>query len=271
VETSQVVLDTLNDVVQKVDVRSHGHINHERLAGSIDKMTNGVYPDYEGIANVLNNLKRLTPDMVRNAQNIAVFPNGVKSGEHGEKHHEPAEEVFWALATQVPAVESLVYLTSNHILPAIAPSELPKEERIQRKVLATLSATAITSGIADNVAAYLFCEDTLNSVMRDELGEEEFRANEDLRANISTSALLVATVAGGLTKLGNGPNFTQTVPQLDLEQGSDNELNLRITRKPRELNKTLTNAYAYAFTAAAVAVGTKLISESVSRNVQRVD
>lgn len=149
---------------------------------------------------------------------------GTKSGEsvaeaaeHAKIPHEDsylshsAKEVLYALLTQMTAVPTMTRM-AEIIIPKIvgvkggqAPSE---RQLLAINAIAFLSEAAM-SAFADNVAAYLFGEELNLEFFRKTFGEDVFKTNEDVEDWICILAMKVAEQAGSLSKVGNGPNFSQ--------------------------------------------------------------
>lgn len=129
-----------------------------------------------------------------------------RTKERGLSH--AASEVFTALATQIPAANAAA--VSVRKLLELMGDKLPglTEEQsfeVQNKIV--MGFAAGLSGVADNVVAYVFCEDVLMSQYKKRYGADVFEKNPDLKSKISQDALLMAIGGGALTKIGNGPNF----------------------------------------------------------------
>lgn len=149
---------------------------------------------------------------------------GTKSGEsvteavaHAKVPHEDsylshsAKEVLYALLTQMTAVPTMTRM-AEIVIPKIvgvkggqAPSE---RQLLSINAIAFLSEAAM-SAFADNVAAYLFGEELNLEFFRKTFGEDVFKTNEDVEDWICILAMKVAEQAGSLSKVGNGPNFSQ--------------------------------------------------------------
>lgn len=122
-----------------------------------------------------------------------------------------AKEVLYALLTQIPSVPALSRMAKLSI-PAVAGvrnGQRPTVAQLKRIVALLLPIEAGMSGLADNVAAYLFSEEVLQHFFQQTYGADVLERKPMLKAGIGIVCLKLAEMAGSLTKVGNGPNFSQ--------------------------------------------------------------
>lgn len=158
-----------------------------------------------------------------------------------------ASEVVAALATQLPAVPSLVHLTEKalpHIVGNSASEALPMSI-INKKVAAVLVATAAISSTADNVAAYLFGKAVLEEQFKEEYGEE---LSYEYKWFANDAALLAAIVGGSLSKVGNGANFL--ISKVDAHMEGDT---IDVKKKKIDLANSYANPYSLTQTGVILA------------------
>ena len=188
-------------------------------------------------------------------------PGGTKIDAKGKAHahivSHAAEEVLFALLTQIPSVPSLVR-QAKRILPnmvGLQPNERPSEKQLNSILQNTLIITMITSALADNVAAYMFARDVLFSFFEMRYLPEElwgtpegrstlFKEYPNVREYVSKAALKIAEFAGNLTKVGNGPNFLQNNVKATVNP-SANPQGVSIEREPISMASTAVNPYAW--------------------------
>lgn len=192
-------------------------------------------------------LGKLGPKEVQNALNAALVILGQTSGADEHEDHGPqllghsAQEVVSALLTQLPAVPSLVHLSDGYIRKAfnLADGAVLSKADLRKVVAIILTTTAGLSGVADNVAAYLFGRKLLESVLQLAYGDE-YQSNTDLKQYANDAALFVSVAAGALTKIGNGPNFLIKKISCGIH---DREL--QHTTEDISLAKSIANQYAW--------------------------
>lgn len=122
-----------------------------------------------------------------------------------------AKEVLWALLTQIPAVPSAARVAAK-VIPLAAgvkEGEVPTASQLKTIITLTLILEAILSATADNVAAYLFGEKVLMDFFKSTYGADLFSKSPESLDQIAVASLKIAENAGNLTKVGNGPNFSQ--------------------------------------------------------------
>lgn len=112
-----------------------------------------------------------------------------------------SKEVLTALATQIPAANAIA-ITVRKLL-----ESTPKDVPFEAKVGLVMGTAAGLSGVADNVVAYVYCEDVLLKEYQKEYGQDVFERTPGLKNQITRASLFTAIIGGALTKIGNGPNF----------------------------------------------------------------
>lgn len=122
-----------------------------------------------------------------------------------------AKEVLWALLTQIPSVPALSRLAKLSIPKAagVNENEKPTAEQLKMIVNVMIPIEAGMSGVADNVAAYMFAEAVLYDFFKQRYGNDVFSKKPELKGNIGIVSKKIAEAHGDVTKLGNGPNFAQ--------------------------------------------------------------
>lgn len=171
-----------------------------------------------------------------------------------------AKEVLWALLTQIPSVAAISHLAKK-VIPKIVGVEKNKPitpEQLKKIVTSVLTITMAMSGVADNVAGYMFCEGVLYSFFKETYGNDIFETNPNLESTIAILAKLIAEAAGNLSKVGNGPNFSQekTIAQMN----KDNLQGILIKRVELKMSDTLPHANHYA-------TGWNLLTCAVARTI----
>ncbi len=122
-----------------------------------------------------------------------------------------AREVLWALLTQIPSVPGIARF-AKLVLPIAAGvknGDRPTGDQLKKIISVMIFLEAGISATADNVAAYLFAENVLFSFFTGKYGDSVFLEHPQLKMKIGIIAKMIAEAAGNLTKLGNGPNFSQ--------------------------------------------------------------
>lgn len=133
-----------------------------------------------------------------------------------------AKEVLWALLTQVPVVAPAARLASEAVpkICGIKEGTRPSPAQAKEAVGAYLLSVIAMSAFADNVAAYLFGEESLKAFFKTYYGEEVFNQHPRLADLVTIAPLKLAEQAGSLTKVGNGPNFAQRKWEVVIRDGS---------------------------------------------------
>lgn len=149
------------------------------------------------------------------------------SAQKPEGHHDSAHffnhtgiEVRDALLTQLPAVGACAVLAEQSLTKAFSlkgGAERSGVAKVTAAIGAALSSEAMISSLADNVAAYKYgykvlcsmIEKVYDDATREKFGKPVLEAAPALHDAIFAIALKLAEQAGSLTKLGNGPNFSQ--------------------------------------------------------------
>lgn len=146
-------------------------------------------------------------------------------------------EVRDALLTQLPAVGACAVLAEQSLTKAFSlqgGTERSSVTKVTAAIGAALTSEAIISSLADNVAAYKYGYKVLRAMIEKVYGEASqakfgksvLEAFPFLHDVIFAIALKLAEQAGALTKLGNGPNFSQeeivimSQSQIDTYMGS---------------------------------------------------
>lgn len=190
--------------------------------------------------------------------------NVVPGYENGNGHarelsllSHSAKEVLFALLTQVPSVPALARMAKIAIPVAagVENGQKPTADQLKTIVACMLPIEAGMSAFADNVAAYLFAEEVLTYFFKQTFGDDILRRTPMLESTIAIICVKIAEMAGSLTKVGNGPNFSQF--KLKLKRTGANVQGVAIDRIDQPIGETLTNGFAHTanttFTLAAVA------------------
>lgn len=152
--------------------------------------------------NLISKLQRVDPqDAIRILTDATKAAGGPANG--GDLSHK-TKEVIGALFTQIPAVASIVHLVKKVIDPI-------EDSLLKRNAI--LGVSGIMSGIADNVAAYLFALAMLKDMYRQSYGPDIFEKVPQLIIAVDNAAMNVAEDQGGLSKVGNAPAIGQEVPK----------------------------------------------------------
>lgn len=142
----------------------------------------------------------------------------VHGGDHFFNH--TGTEVRDALLTQLPAVGACAVLAEQSLTKAFSlrgGAERSSVTKVTAAIGAALTSEAVISSLADNVAAYKYGYKVLRAMIEKVYGEASqakfgkpvLEAFPFLHDVIFAIALKLAEQAGALTKLGNGPNFSQ--------------------------------------------------------------
>ena len=163
--------------------------------------------------------------------------------------------MLWALLTQIPSVPAISRLADISIpaINGVKGNETPTPAQLKRIVATLLPIEAGMSGIADNVAAYMFSRIVMMGFFERTFGHNVFKEFPDLKGNIGIIAKMIAEQAGSLTKVGNGPNFSQE-KCLILHDDSNNQ-GISIDRVNVPMGETLPQENAFS----SVANGTLVI------------
>ncbi len=155
---------------------------------------------------------------------------GLKKPE-SEHHSEQflshsAQEVLWALGSQIPCVEALAETVKAGVGKAfdLKKGERPSVNKMMLAVGSVLTSEAVISSLADNIAAYLYGEKVLTDMMKTAYGDDVMEKHPGLADAVYTATLKLAEQAGSLTKFGNGPNFSQE--RLVASVGEDKKLSV---------------------------------------------
>ncbi len=175
-----------------------------------------------------------------------------------------AKEVLWALLTQIPSVPALVRIAKKMlpVLVGVKPGERPTPGQLKLIVAATLGLTGVMSGVADNVAAYMFCRTVLFDFYKDTFGES-FESNEKLKGEIDIIACKGAEQGGSLTKVGNGPNFSQK--RLVLVKDDSNQQGVSIDIQDMTMGETLENGFSLAANGSYVLLATAYLCSGITQ------
>ena len=127
-----------------------------------------------------------------------------------------AKEVLWALLTQIPSVPAIARLVKL-ILPkltGVKDGEKPSTSQLKVIIGVMMHMEAVMSAFADNVAAYLFAENVLQSFFISAFGEDVLEQPTHIpgltvKGMIGILSKMVAEQAGSMSQVGNGPNFSQ--------------------------------------------------------------
>lgn len=165
------------------------------------------------------------------------------SAEHSASFlSHSAQEVLWALSTQVPVVEPAAHLAAKATprLCNIEDGKRPTAAQAKKAVATYLCAVIAMSAFADNAAAYLFGETSLEGFFTKYYGTDVF-ARHPILADLTTIApLKIGEQAGSLTKVGNGPNFDQQEWVLERDQHG----NMIVVVHEMSLQATFQNRFA---------------------------
>ncbi|PIZ75210.1 hypothetical protein CO045_02215 [Candidatus Peregrinibacteria bacterium CG_4_9_14_0_2_um_filter_41_14] len=185
---------------------------------------------------------------------------GDKAADFADHHDVPhflshsAKEVLFALLTQIPSVPAIARLAKLTI-PQLAFIEDPEKltpAELKRIIAIMLPIEAAMSGVADNVAAYLFAENVICSFFERAFGPKVYEVMPALKVRIGTITVKIAEVAGSLTKVGNGPNFSQEKCQLLIDPSSPQGVSVDRVQLP--MGETLPNNNHFAAIANVTAV-----------------
>ncbi|MBP7670778.1 hypothetical protein KA119_00610 [Candidatus Gracilibacteria bacterium] len=170
-------------------------------------------------ANVLAALTELRDDedVVPGLEDDAVIGEAVAEvhapTDHVQKHFlsHSANEVLWALLTQIPSVPAICRLAQISIPKAagVEVGKKPSTAQLKKIIAILVPLTTAMSAVADNVAAYMFAETVLIDFFKEVFGEEAFLADPALKVKIGLIAKLDSEQAGSGTGVGNGANFSQ--------------------------------------------------------------
>lgn len=180
-------------------------------------------PDKKTLKDALGKITQIPEgeeDAVVGTEKVGVVGEDVEAARRETKtqHHIPflglshsAEEVLFALLTQIPSVPALSRVAGKLIpmLVGVKSGEKPSQNQLKLVISITLAITALISAFADNVAAYMFGEKVLSDFFKRAYGENILEERPEILDNISIATLKVAENAGSLSKIGNGPNFSQ--------------------------------------------------------------
>lgn len=193
-------------------------------------------PDKETYDKAIKDLTEIKPEQEQSADNSeASSHEGVDEirKKTNVEHHtsflsHSAQEVFFALLTQIPSVPALARLAEKIIpqMVGIANGQKPTLNQLKAIIFLTLTLTALLSAFADNVAAYMFGEKILSKFFQDAYGEKIFEEQPEILDMISIAALKVAENAGNLSKIGNGPNLSQKKIAIELDKNSPQGIKL---------------------------------------------
>lgn len=138
-------------------------------------------------------------------------------GTLGLSHN--AEEVFFAILSQLPAVPAMV-VVAEKVIPLVAgvePGKPPTIAQLKAMVITTQVVESVISAIADNIAAYLFGEKFLGNQLKPiieaamEVGGMTASNKEKIMEAVNSGAAHQGIAAGTLTEAGNGPNWSTLV------------------------------------------------------------
>jgi hypothetical protein len=175
-------------------------------------------------------------------------------GHATEPHHgflsHAGQEVLWALSSQMPAVEPTAVLAEQAISKTFqlrGGAERSNKERVLGAAGAAYASEAVLSSLADNIAAYLYAEKLLGNIVTKVYGADVMEKYPGVGDVVYATAIKMAEQAGALTKLGNGPNFSQRKlelrPSAGGERGAGADFEVVAGELPFEL---YTNRYAVA-------------------------
>ena len=182
----------------KINISSES-LKNEEVAQILKIWLGGTDSTFE---NLISKLQRVDPqDAIRILTDATKAAGGPANG--GDLSHK-TKEVIGALFTQIPAVASIVHLVKKVIDPI-------EDSLLKRNAI--LGVSGIMSGIADNVAAYLFALAMLKDMYRQSYGPDIFEKVPQLIIAVDNAAMNVAEDQGGLSKVGNAPAIGQEVPK----------------------------------------------------------
>lgn len=207
-------------------------------------------PDENSTRELLATLGQLGKDEVRKSLQMGLDTyRGISSHKDDHLFGETAKDVFTALATQLPAIKSLVHIAEKFLDWKLGLKDEPiSEQKVNEATLMVLTTTAVLSSFADNVAAYLFGRELLERIYERAYGEK-YHQNPALETYLDKATVLCAIAGGSGTKIGNGPNFQ--IEKLTAKL-SDSEDQLFIERAPLTLGKSMLNPYAISQIAAVI-------------------
>jgi len=179
---------------------------------------------------------------------------------------EAALEVGSALTTQVPAVPALKRVAKivieTVLLEMLGPENQDSLLKTILSTVATLLIEALISGVADNVAAYLFGEGGILEEVQNRFGEDIYERYPQLKRSIIISTVKLAEIAGTLTKYGNGPNFSQN--KLIILENDDDPRGIAIDRVEMPTAQTAKNGYAQGATLGSWLLLSAILSSAIT-------
>lgn len=205
----------IHNYVKEVQAKSRD----ASLRAMVEEVVSHKSSDFERLASTLGQISLETvnealAELTRAAEAEDVIPGMDRDHTDYQDHFlsHSAREVCWALLTQIPSVPGIARLLTE-LLPSLTGVSLSdKISTTDLKKIAgvLLPLEATMSGVADNVAAYLLGESVLRHFFKRAFGDDVFERYPEVGGSIGIVAKIVAEQAGSLTKLGNGPNFSQT-------------------------------------------------------------
>jgi len=177
-----------------------------------------------------------------------------KHAEEDMGYSHAAQEVFKALSTQILAANSLATMFKG-IFEGVG-----KDMPLDAKAGLVLSATGLITAFADNVVAYVFAEEVLGSIYKEEYGAEKFESDEfkGLRARISRAAISMAVIAGSSDLIANGANFGNNKKEAKPKIVDGKVSGFTVTDIPRELSESFGNLAGYSFINSGAAIAEQL-------------
>ena len=246
--------DTLKEFGLNFDENSEGFIRgDEQLEARIDEVRElylaGNESAYQKLEELLGDTLKTSPENLKAAiretwASIVKADTVADEDNHHTGFGHASTEVFNALRTQILAANALSSLIKKGL------EELGDTASIGQKTALVLVFSGFISAVADNVVAYLFAEDVLSNLYKEELGEAAFSSEdaEHLVTRIKRAALFVAIIFGSMSKIGNGPNFKQHKVVASVgEDGFEYE------KEELDLTSSFQNGVAWSISAAGLA------------------
>jgi len=172
-----------------------------------------------------------------------------------EKHvlSHTAQEVMYALLTQVPSVPAMKSLakTALYTILGLKEWEKPNKEDLKKTIPIVATLTLAISAVDDNVAAYLFGRGVLESFFKEVYGNDVLEKNKDLQIAIVIIEKMIAEMAWSLTKVWNWPNFSQK--KIEILKDEDDHQWISLDQIDMPMPETLKNNFAQSFSALVLA------------------
>lgn len=147
-------------------------------------------------------------------------------------------------------------------------------EKLKGIIWKIFTTDAVMSSIADNVAAYLMTEGTMLKLFINTFGEEVMKRKRKLVKWIKILSKKVAETAGALTKVGNGPNFSQEKLRIAFANFSDDggdAIAIDAVELPLSETAYHKNGFALVLNGLVVAGSTLYINSLIDKTVEELE